>query len=152
MPESLSDKSQSSIYNHDQQDFKDNVTGSDFWYNNIGCNVIPADSKNKSTHISWGRWQNSSILDEQHNEWKNTGAFNNGIAVIAGKLGRGPYIDKYLVCIDCDNKKGIDELLGNCFPDIKTLEELAQKTIVEQHLDKKDKGSCIFYCRKTIKK
>ena len=53
MPESLSDKSQSSIYNHDQQDFKDNVTGSDFWYNNIGCNVIPADSKNKRTHISW---------------------------------------------------------------------------------------------------
>ena len=45
MPESLSDKSQSSIYNHDQQDFKDNVTGSDFWYNNIGCNVIPTDSK-----------------------------------------------------------------------------------------------------------
>ena len=98
-----------------------------------------------------GKWQNSPILDEQHNEWKNTGAFNNGIAVIAGKLGRGPYKDKYLVCIDCDNKKGIDEFLENCFPDIKTLEELSQKTIVEQHLDNKDKAHVYFIVEKPLK-
>src|SRR3954452_22941625 len=105
MPESLSGKSQTPIYNHDQQDFKDNVIGSDYWWYNIGCNVIPVDSKNKSTHILWGNFQNNPTSDEQYTERKNTGAFNIGIAVIAGKLWRGRYKYNYLVCIDCDNKK-----------------------------------------------
>jgi hypothetical protein len=124
----------------------------DFWHYNLGCNVIPADSKNKKTSLpSWTEWQNNSITGNQYEAWKNTNAFNNGIAVIAGKLWRGLYKDKYLVCIDCDNKKGIDEFLSHCFPDTKTLDELSQKTIVEQHLDRKDKAHVYFVVEKPLK-
>jgi len=55
------------------------------------------------------------------------------------------------VCFDCDNKKGFDEFLKNSFPDIKTLEELSQQTIVEQHLDNKNKAHVYVVVEKPLK-
>ncbi|MER5174413.1 MAG: bifunctional DNA primase/polymerase [Candidatus Nitrosocosmicus sp.] len=139
-------------HNINHQDSNNNVNiDNDFWYYNIGCNVIPADSKNKETHVPWGKWQNDPISDDQYKEWKNKGAFNNGMAVIAGRLCREPYKNKHIVCIDCDNKKGIDEFLNYCFPEIKTVEELSKKTIVEQHLDSKDKAHVYLVVEKPLK-
>ena len=57
----------------------------DFWRVDIGVNVIPADTKNKITQ-SWLEWQNKPIPDKIHNEWKDTGAFSKGMAVILGKV------------------------------------------------------------------
>ncbi len=127
-------------------DFKDDITkGADFWYYDIGANVIPAKSKNKQPNIpSREFFQHHPVIEEQYERWKKKGAFNQGLAVVAGKLWRGPNKDKHLVCIDCDNKKGIDEFLTHYSPDPKNLEELSQNTIVEQHLDNREKAHIYF--------
>lgn len=52
--------------------------------------------------------------------------------------------------IDLDNKKGLDEFIVQCFPDVKTLEELSQKTMVEQHYDNKDKAHVYFIVEKPL--
>ena len=60
--------------------------------------------------------------------YKRSGYYNNGIAIIPGKIWRGLFADKYLVAIDLDNKKAIQEFCK----DENGLEELKQKTLVEQ--------------------
>ena len=108
----------------------------DFWFYDIGVNVIPANTKDKNTFEGWTEWQNKPIPDEVHESRKKSGYYNtensnynNGIAIIPGGIWRGPYKDKYLVAIDLDNKKAIDEFGGS------GLEELKQKTLVEKHAD-----------------
>lgn len=101
----------------------------DYWYYDIGVNVIPANTKRKETYESWSQWQDQSIPVEVHESRKKSGYYNNGIAIIPGKIYRGPYKGKYLVAIDLDNKKAIEEFCGN------DLEELKQQTLVEQHSD-----------------
>ena len=68
-----------------------------------------------------------------------------------GKYGVAQTRANTLTCIDCDNQRGIDELLSNCFPDIKTLEELSQKTIVEQHLDNRKKAHIYLISESPLK-
>jgi len=109
----------------------------DFWFDDIGVNVIPANTKDKNTFESWTEWQAKSIPLEIHKTRKKKGYYdntknsnyNNGIAIIPGRIWRGPYKDKYLVAIDLDNKKAIEEFCNN------GLEELKQQTLVEQHAD-----------------
>jgi hypothetical protein len=36
--------------------------------------------------IPWAEWQNKPITEEKHNEWKATGDYNEGMAVILGKV------------------------------------------------------------------
>ncbi|HSF51545.1 MAG TPA: bifunctional DNA primase/polymerase, partial [Nitrososphaeraceae archaeon] len=98
----------------------------DFWYYQIGVNVIPADTENKETYENWSQWQDKPIPDELHEERKRNGEYNKGIAIVTGKIWRGKYKGKYLVAIDCDNKKAIEEFCRD------GLEELKQKTLVEQ--------------------
>ena len=99
---------------------------SDYWYKEIGANVIPANTKDKNTFESWANWKDQSIPEEVHESRKKSGYYNNGIAIITGPLWRGPYAGKYLVAIDLDNKKAIDEFCRD------GLDELKQETIVEQ--------------------
>lgn len=89
--------------------------------------------------------------DDQHRKWIKNGSFDKGIAIIMGKIRRGKYKDKYLACIDLDNKKGIDEFLYH-FGKVNTLENLAEKTIVEQHLDDKFKAHVYFIVEKSLSK
>ena len=103
----------------------------DFWYYEIGVNVIPANTKEKETYESWLQWQNKSIPTEIQEARKKNSEYNNGIAIIPGKLWRGPYENRYLVAIDLDNKKAIDEFVK----DSSELEELKRVTLVEQHSD-----------------
>ncbi|MDN5845817.1 MAG: bifunctional DNA primase/polymerase [Candidatus Nitrosocosmicus sp.] len=123
----------------------------DFWRDTIGVNVIPADTKNKTTNIEWSIYQNDSISDKLHEEWKNNGSFDHGMAIVLGKIHRGPYVGKYLACIDIDNKKGIDEFLFH-FGKLDTLEKLAEKTIIEQHQDDKDRAHVYFIVEKPLSK
>ncbi len=101
----------------------------DFWFYDTGVNVFPANTKDKNTFESWTEWQNKPIPDQVHESRKKSGYYNNGIAIIPGPIWRGPYKGKYLVAIDLDNKKAIDEFVGS------GLEELKQQTLVEQHAD-----------------
>ena len=116
----------------------------DYWFYTIGANVIPVDSKNKIPTKEWKIWQDKPIPNESFEQWKEEGIYNKGIAIITGKIWRGAYKGKYLICIDIDNKKGIEEFLSY-FPESKTLEELAEITIVEQHSDNKEDKTHIYY-------
>lgn len=120
-----------------------------FWYYEIGVNVIPANSKNKVTLFQWkedprGNWQEVPIPLEIFEEWKRQDKFKDGIAVICGKVFRGENKDKWLNGIDCDNKLGLDLMCPN------GIENIASITVVEQHANK-EKCHIYFYTDEPIK-
>lgn len=121
------------------------------WRYKIGVNVIPADSINKRTWIKWtddprGNWQIEPIPQAIHEEWIRTGAFENGIAVICGKVLHIPSKSHlYLCAIDLDNKLAIEKLHS------KGLKYLSSVTMVEQH-DNPDKAHVYFYTTKPMPK
>lgn len=91
------------------QDFN---SWADHWRFKVGVNVFPADTKNKTTYIKWRQYQDSPVSEEQHEQWKKDNAFDNGMAIIAGKVWHAKETDKnglYLILVDLDNKKAIDE-------------------------------------------
>ncbi|MDF0682681.1 MAG: hypothetical protein P0116_17110 [Candidatus Nitrosocosmicus sp.] len=50
----------------------------DFWYYEIGVNVIPADTKNKTTNTTWSVYQNDAISCAHFDDWKKDRAYING--------------------------------------------------------------------------
>jgi hypothetical protein len=123
----------------------------DFWVNEIGVHPIPADTRNKRTYEEWSRWQDKPIPDIYFKEWKESGKFKNGCAVIVGKIWHGSYKGKYLCCIDIDNKSGLDNFLTH-FGDGYTIEKLSEKTIVEMHGQEKNKAHIYFIVEKPLSK
>ena len=99
---------------------------SDYWYYEIGINIIPANTREKTTFVSWSEYQDKPIPKEVHISWKENGHYNQGIALIPGPIWRGPFEGKYLIAIDLDNNKAIEEFCRN------NLEKLKQQTLVEQ--------------------
>jgi hypothetical protein len=122
----------------------------DYWFYEIGVNVFPVNSKEKQTIISWKEWQNNSIPIEVYEKWKNDELFDKGCAIIPGKIRRRSNKNKFLVFIDLDNQKAIDEICY-CFG-AKDLEELSQYVIVEQHRDNLSKAHLYFYSYYPFKK
>jgi hypothetical protein len=123
----------------------------DFWRNECGLNVIPADTKNKKIYERWSLWQKEGISKEQHQEWKERNAFDNGIAIIAGNIWHKKGLEKYSLCfIDLDNQKAIEEICT--IFGTKDLNQLAQRTIVEQHRDNPSKAHVYFYTEYILKK
>ena len=117
----------------------------DLWRNEIGVNVIPAISKTKKPIVTWAEWQDKPIPQEIHDEWKTLGKFDQGMAVICGKVFHNKeHENKWLNGIDCDNKKGIEVMCPS------GLEKIAGITIVEQHANK-DKCHIYFYTKDPIK-
>ena len=104
----------------------------DYWYYKIGMNVIPANTIEKKIFENWLPWQDKFISQELHKLRKKNGEYNKGIAIILGKIWRGPFKGKFLVAVDLDNKKAIEEFVDS---DTSGLEELKQVTLVEQHSD-----------------
>jgi hypothetical protein len=49
-----------------------------FWRYQIGVNVIPSNTENKTTYVKWSEWQDKPIPEELHNSWKEQGAFSQG--------------------------------------------------------------------------
>ena len=108
----------------------------DFWRDDIGMNVIPAISRDKKPIVFWKEFQTKPIPQEIHNQWKNQGLFENGMALIMGKIWhRSDRSDYYLACIDIDNQKAIQELFTRNGKQLLSTDEFATKTIVEQHKD-----------------
>ena len=117
----------------------------DFWRYKIGVNVIPSNTRKKIPLVEWRQWQNKPITEDQHNQWKKEDTFSKGIAIIPGKVWhREDKQDLYLVFIDLDKKEGIKEICSRNGKTI-SLEEIAQKTLVEQHRDNLDKSHIYFY-------
>jgi hypothetical protein len=123
-----------------------NNADADNWRYKIGVNVIPADTKNKTTNSHWKQYQNSPIQPKsQHEQWIKDNAFANGMAVMLGRTWhRKGEIGQYLICLDADKREAIDEI---CTRNGKTisLQKLAQKLLVEQHKDNPDKAHIYFY-------
>ena len=122
----------------------------DYWFYKIGVNVIAADTVNKKPIEEWLEFQNKPISPDLFEQNKKNGLYNKGIAVIPGKVWRGPHKDKYLVFIDLDNQKAIDEVCS-CFG-AKDLKELSQYVIIEQHKDNLSKAHLYFYSDILFKK
>lgn len=118
----------------------------DFWRNTIGVNVIPAVGKLKKPKVKWkdaeeGNWQFDPIPQSLHDEWKKTGAFKDGMAIVCGKvLHREDRKHLYLCALDMDNKMAISCVTAD-------IEKLAKSTIVEQHANK---GTAHAYVYTTI--
>jgi P4 family phage/plasmid primase-like protien len=115
--------------------FDDINEWADFWRDEIGVNVIPAVSRGKIPVVKWKEFQDKPIPRETHDQWKNQGLFDNGMAIILGRVWhRADRLDYYLVCIDADNALAIQELFtrnGKHLP----IEQFANRTIVELHKD-----------------
>jgi hypothetical protein len=122
----------------------------DFWFYTIGVNVIAVDSFKKIPIEEWSQYQNKPISVEMYEQNKINCLYDNGIAIIPGKVWRGHHKDKYLVFIDLDNQKAIDEVCS--FFEAKNLEELSDYVIVEQHKDNLSKAHLYFYSEYPFKK
>jgi len=120
----------------------------DFWYYDIGVTPIPVFSKNKNDHtkplakVKWTKYQKSELDEKIFEEWKSQNLFKDGIAIIGGYVWRGKNKGKYLIMVDCDNQKGIDEISPKG-----GLKIILERTLVEQHKDRIDKMnfSLFFY-------
>lgn len=123
----------------------------DFWRNDKGVNVIPANGVAKETWIKWtkdprGNWQEVAIPQEIHDEWKRQNAFKDGMAVICGQVFHNKeHLGEWLNGIDCDNRLAIDEWTIN-----RPLRELAEITLVEQHKNE-NKSHIYYYSKKPMK-
>jgi hypothetical protein len=129
----------------------------DFWRNDIGVNVIPADTEKKRTYENWKEWQDKPIPQETHNSWKSENAFSRGMAVILGDVYHRPDKDgQKFIFIDVDNQKAIEEIrriLGIVVRDkpYESLQFLAGDFLVEQHQDDLTRAHIYFYAKKTLR-
>ncbi len=106
----------------------------DYWHYKLKVNVVPANYLEKRPVGEWTYYQTNRVSDEQLEKWKKDGAFNNGFVIFPGKT----YHDNntlYLVCIDCDEKQAIDEILS-IDKELDSINSLSKKYLVEQHDDK----------------
>lgn len=94
--------------------------------------------------MEWKSLQQSELSKETYEQWKNQGLFSKGYGIITGKIRRGKYKEKYLTCIDIDNKQGIKEFLLH-FSEFKSLDKLAKKTLVVQHKDALEEKAHIYF-------
>jgi hypothetical protein len=118
----------------------------DFWRYQIGVNVIPANTQEKKTSISWKRFQNSPVSEEQFKQWKLVDAYRDGMALVVGKVWhRTDRQNLYLTFIDFDKQRGIDEVLTREDGLTLTLQQAAEKWIIEQHKGNIHKAHAYFY-------
>ncbi len=128
----------------------------DFQRYSTGLNLIPAtnnhsdpkkckkpfwtDEQGLEHWITWKEsgYQTNSISEEQHQQWKDSNAFKDGMALICGqvfhnKTTKGLWGNG----IDCDNLLGIQEFCGERKDGSPvSLAEVAKDTVVEQHANK----------------
>ena len=120
----------------------------DYWYYTIGVNVIPTFSIKKRPIEKWRKWQDNPIPQELFEFWKKNGYFKYGFGIISGKIHRGSYKGKFLVCIDLDNRKGIEEFIANS-TQYQNIDDIGCQTMVVQHQDAKNEKAHIYYITNT---
>jgi hypothetical protein len=118
----------------------------DFWRYQIGVNVIPANTQEKKPSALWKQSQNNPISEGQHQQWKAEDTFRDGIAIIVGRVWhRTDRNNFYLTFIDFDKQRGIDEVLTREDGLTLTLQQAAEKWIIEQHKGNMHKAHAYFY-------
>ena len=94
------------------ESFKINNAGADFWYHQIGVNVIPFNTQKRSPVIDYyAKYQNEPIPIEIFEKGKREYKFEKGMAIILGEVHRGKNIGRYLIGIDIDKEIGLREFL-----------------------------------------
>jgi putative DNA primase/helicase len=131
---------------------------SDFWFHDVGVNVIPMISRNKGntqqgfSKVKYTQYQHQgkeyNLLKDElpveiFDDWKSRNLFSDGIAIVGGEVYRGKMKGKYLIMMDFDNQKAIDEW----FP--KGLDRSKSITLIEQHLDAPYKAHAYYYSEKS---
>jgi P4 family phage/plasmid primase-like protien len=121
----------------------------DFWYYQVGVNVIPAYNKTKTPKVEWkkdtrGNWQTEPIPENVFNDWKGENLFDEGLAIVTGKVFRGNSKGMWLNGIDCDNKAGTEAMCPQ------GVAHTANGTLVEQHANP-DKCHILFYSDEPLK-
>ena len=129
--------------------------GANFWYYEIGVNIIPVNSKLKNEKdpdkkkgfckISWSKYETEELDEKTFKQWKEQALFGQGIAIIGGYVWRGQFKGMYLVMIDTDNQLGFDEM----YP--KGTQSVKDHTLMEQHIDMPHKAHTYFYLERPIK-
>ena len=123
----------------------------DIW--GINCIAAPTADKNKDVKdrqfswILWEHFQTREMTREEHEQLKRNGDYTwrKGIAIIPGKVWRGPHVGEWLVFIDCDNQLAIDRLLE--ILGYKSLEEAAKECVIEQRDNAKDRAHFYVYSK-----
>ena len=121
----------------------------DFWYYQVGVNVIPAHNKTKTPKVEWknstlGNWQTEPVPENVFNDWKGENLFDEGLAIITGMVFRGNSKGMWLNGIDCDNKAGTEAMCPQ------GVEHTAKGTLVEQHANP-DKCHILSYSDEPLK-
>lgn len=129
-------KNNNSIFNSTEEKIEFHNAWADYWRYYIGTNVIPSIGKMKRPIEKWEIYQDKPIPEEAYNGWKSKGRFNEGMAIMMGKIWHRKDLDGYYIAgIDADNLIAIKELLTRNGITI-TPERFAKNTIVEQHTNK----------------
>jgi hypothetical protein len=127
-----------------------NNEGIDLWNKKIGVNTIPTDTIGRQPLVSYERYLSELIPEEIQEQWKREGKYDKGISIIPGRIWQGPCEGQYLIAIDCDNKKAIDEICNAL--GFKDILELSNWTVVEQHEDSPNKAHIYIRSTKPFKK
>jgi hypothetical protein len=118
----------------------------DFWRYQVGVNVIPANTQEKKTSIPWKQFQNGPVSEVQYKQWKKDDAYRDGMAIVVGKVWHRPDRQNlYLTFIDFDKQRGIDEVLTREDGLTLSLQQAAEKWIIEQHKGNMHKAHAYFY-------
>jgi len=95
----------------------------DFYFYEWGINVIPAPTMDKNKdekdkQFTWikGGWQDyqtRAMSEREHDAFKRNGDYisRKGLAVVAGRVWRGPSKGLWFTFAEADNQLGIDCLL-----------------------------------------
>jgi hypothetical protein len=116
----------------------------DWWRHEVGVNVIPADTKKKMPKVPWKPFEKEPVSNEQHEQWKAQGMFNEGLAIIVGKVSHNDRKKSlYLIAIDLDNKLAIEEYCTRNGA-TESIEKLSGALLIEQHSDDELEPMFIF--------
>jgi len=114
----------------------------DYWFYELGLNIVPATKEGKPK-IKWvedwhlDKW---ALSVKKFNELKEQGWLDDGFAIVMGKSHRGKYEGQYVIALDADN--GLVPLCD--IFNMSNIQELAQRTIVEQRADAPHKAHIYF--------
>ena len=85
-----------------------------FWFHEIGVNIIPFDTKNRKSILSkeeHSKYYEYLMTLTEFNNFKENGYYGNGFVIKLGQVERGKYRGKYLNALDLDNKLAIEEFV-----------------------------------------
>jgi hypothetical protein len=122
----------------------------DYWYYEIGVNIIPFDTINKRPMIAeWKPFQTKPIEPVLYEYWKKIHMFDRGAAVILGRawrkhglIGNDKDCQYWLGCIDCDSPDAINSL--------GLLDNLKKQFYIEEHKNTPGKYHMFFLTTKPI--